>query len=214
MVAACVAFVLPACTSDGHFSILGYTTKPNYASDIRTVHVPVFGNRTFYRGLEIELTKEVVRQIEDRTPFKVVSCAEDADTELKGVIANATKQIINRNQLNEVREAETLVAVELVWQDLRTGKILSKPCKPGEEEVDTHIPGMPDTSTPISPDGTPALPPPVPGPEPGPPGPKPVVVVQSLAHFIPELGESITTAHQKNVKRLATQIVSMMELPW
>jgi hypothetical protein len=39
-------------------------------------------------------------------------------------------------------------------------------------------------------------------------------VVQSLATFVPELGESITTSYQMNVKRLATQVVSMMEKPW
>jgi hypothetical protein len=39
-------------------------------------------------------------------------------------------------------------------------------------------------------------------------------VVQSVASFIPELGESITTAEKKNVDRLAIQIVSMMESPW
>jgi hypothetical protein len=42
----------------------------------------------------------------------------------------------------------------------------------------------------------------------------PPVLVQSIASFIPELGESITTAQQKNVNRLAIQIVSMMESPW
>jgi hypothetical protein len=40
------------------------------------------------------------------------------------------------------------------------------------------------------------------------------VVVTSIANFIPELGESITTAQKRNVDRLAVQIVSMMEKPW
>jgi hypothetical protein len=39
-------------------------------------------------------------------------------------------------------------------------------------------------------------------------------VVQSTASFIPELGQSITTAEQKDFQRLAIHIVSMMELPW
>jgi hypothetical protein len=38
--------------------------------------------------------------------------------------------------------------------------------------------------------------------------------VQSIGGFIPELGQSITTAQQQNVNRLAIQIVSMMEKPW
>jgi hypothetical protein len=38
--------------------------------------------------------------------------------------------------------------------------------------------------------------------------------VASVADFIPELGESRATAEQRNVRRLAVQIVSMMEKPW
>ena len=32
--------------------------------------------------------------------------------------------------------------------------------------------------------------------------------------FAPELGQTITSAHELNIRRLATQIVSMMESPW
>jgi Lipopolysaccharide-assembly len=181
--------LLPACGSDGQFCILGYTTRPNYNSNIRTVRVPIFKNLTFRRGLEFELTRAVVREIEAKTPYKVVS-GDDADTELSGTILTLTKSVINRTQLNEVREAETVLGVEVVWKDLRTGEILSQPPPP---------PGAP--------------PPPPPPPGQPPPPPKPVLI-QSTASFIPELGESITTAQKRNVDRLAVQIVSMMETPW
>jgi hypothetical protein len=42
----------------------------------------------------------------------------------------------------------------------------------------------------------------------------PPVLVQSLGHFIPELGGSFASAQQENVDNLAIQIVSMMEKPW
>ena len=38
--------------------------------------------------------------------------------------------------------------------------------------------------------------------------------VRAVGNYIPELGESTTTATQKAVNRLAVQIVSMMEKPW
>src|SRR5262245_2349620 len=44
--AAC-ALLLPSCATDGHFSILGYSTRPNYDPNIRTVRVPLFKNKTF-----------------------------------------------------------------------------------------------------------------------------------------------------------------------
>src|SRR5438309_500771 len=82
------ALLLPSCESDGHFAILGYTTRPNYDCSIHTVQVPVFKNLTFWKGIEFDLTKAVVREIESKTPYKVVSNACDADTILTGAIVS------------------------------------------------------------------------------------------------------------------------------
>jgi hypothetical protein len=184
LVLAPVALAVSACTDGGHFTILGYTTQPNYNTDIRTVRVPIFKNETFRQGLEFDLTRAVIREIEAKTPYKVVNGGADADTELTGTIRAATKALLTRNQQNEVREAEMTVVVEVCWRDLRSGEVLSAPCRP------------PDA---------PPLPPGV---------PQPNTTVQSVASFIPEIGESISTALQRNVDRLAIQIVSMMEKPW
>lgn len=127
VVLAGLALFVPACGWDGHLNILGYTTRPNYDCSIRTVYVPIFENRTQRRGIEFDVTREVVRQIELKTPYKVVSCRDNADTELTGTIVSYNKGIVNRNQLNEVREAELTMGVEIVWRDCRTGSILSQP---------------------------------------------------------------------------------------
>lgn len=121
---------LSGCAQNGHLSFLGYTTEPVYDPNIRTVYVPQFKNVSFRRGVEYSLTRAVIRDIESKTPFKVVSCREDADTELTGKIINWRKNVINVNQLNEVREAEVGLAVELTWRDLRPGTggdVLSAP---------------------------------------------------------------------------------------
>src|SRR5262245_52882851 len=85
---ASCALLLPSCAGDGHFTILGYSTKPNYDCNIRTVRVPIFKSRTYMAatpvpGMEMDLTRAVIREIEARTPYKVAQ--ENADTELKGV---------------------------------------------------------------------------------------------------------------------------------
>jgi hypothetical protein len=188
---AVASFVLPSCQEDGNFCVLGYTTKPNYDPNIHTIHVPIFENNvpgdSITRGMEFQLTEAVVRDINLMTPFRVVSMREPADTELKGTIVNYTKTVINRNQLNELREAENALAVELIWRDLRTGEILSRPRR---------------------------LAPPPPLPEDAPPPPPPSVQVISLANFIPEIGQSGTSARKVAIDRMAVQIVSMMETPW
>lgn len=189
-IAAC-SLLTTACISNGHLSLLGYTTAPNYDPCIRTVHVPIFKNRTFWRGLEFQLTEAVIREIHAKTPFRVVSCEEEADTVLTGTIVNFQKGLLSRNQYNEVREAETTLAVELVWLDRRNGEVLTQP------RLD---PGL----APLPPPGAPVLPPP----------PPPPVLVTATGHFIPELGGSITSAQKETVDRLAGQIVNQMEKPW
>lgn len=179
--------LLAGCGWDGHFSVLGYHTQPNYDLAIRTVRVPIFKNETFRRGFEFELTRAVIREIEAKTPYKVVS--GDADTELTGTIISVTKGVLNRNQLNEVRESEVALGVQIIWRHLGTGEILSKP-RTG--------PGAPP-------------PPPPPG---APPVPPPVTLVADTSNFVPELGESITTAQKRVIDKLAVKIVSQMEIPW
>ncbi len=188
--------LLPGCEAGGNFSVLGYTTRPNYRTDICSVRVPLFRNITYRdstrQGLEVDLTQAIVRQIQLKTPYTV---KEDADTELSGTIVALTKNILNRNQQNLPRETETDLAVEVKWVDLRTGENLTKPAR-----------------------GPGALPPPPPPDAPPPPGSSPPpsqsVAVFSLGQLIPEIGQSNATAYKQNVDRLAVQIVSMMEEPW
>jgi hypothetical protein len=118
---ALLPMALVGCTQRGHLDLFGYTTEPVYDPDIRTVYVKTFDNVTYRLGLEFDLTKAVIREIEAKTPFKVTNCRETADTELIGKIVSWRKSVINQNQLNEVREAEIGIAVELVWRDLRPG---------------------------------------------------------------------------------------------
>jgi len=195
---AIVALLLPSCESAGNFTLLGYTTRPNYRCDIHSVRVPIFKNNAYRdatrQGIEMDLTQAIIRQIEAKTPFKVNT--ESPDTELTGSIDYLNKGVLNRNQRNLPRETETTLACSVKWVDLRTGENLSRPA---------HGPGS------LPPPALPGSPPAVPG---TPPPPSDKVAVFSLGHFIPEIGQSSTTAYKQNVDNLAIQIVSMMEEPW
>src|SRR5262249_32979624 len=92
---AVVVLALPACTGDGNCTCPGYSSKPLYTTEIHTVAVPIFENRTFRQGLEFELTREVIRQIEQKTPYKVVATNQNPDTTLCGTIIFANKYILN-----------------------------------------------------------------------------------------------------------------------
>jgi Lipopolysaccharide-assembly len=234
---AAVALTLPSCESDGNFTVLGYTTKPNYDCSIHTVRVPIFKNRTFRQGIEFELTRAVVREIEQKTPYKVVGPDADADTELTGTILSDIKTTLNVNPLNEIREQETLVSVQVTWQNLRTGEYISNPKKPasasgpalpplpgaGPISVAPGVIASSGVSAPTAPGASIAAltPPasataPVIGSDglPVPVQPAAAVLITATGNFIPELGESLATAQKKAVDRLAVQITSMMEKPW
>ena len=59
--------MLPSCEGDGNLNILGYTTRPNYRTDICSVRVPIFKSRIYFdetrQGLEMDLTAAIVKQI-------------------------------------------------------------------------------------------------------------------------------------------------------
>ncbi len=44
--------------------------------------------------------------------------------------------------------------------------------------------------------------------------PAELTIVGAAASIVPEVGQSVVTAQQQAIERLATQIVSMMEAPW
>jgi hypothetical protein len=212
---AALCLVLPACESDGHFTVLGYTTRPTYNKDIKTVRVTIFKNDTYLRGLEFSLTEALIHEIEWKTPYKVVPAWETADTELTGTIVAGTKNTVLFTPLGEIRDADTTLTVQIVWRDLRPGcggGALTNPL------FDPNVPIVPPpTPTYVLPGSVPSPPRPV---EPPPPGGKPSptdpdkVLVQSQASFRPELGESLVTANAIMVRRMARQIVQMMELPF
>jgi len=184
------AFMLASCSSDGHFTFLGYSTRPNYDPGIRTVYVPIFQNVTFTRGIEFDLTRAVIREIEAKTPMKCTDCRANADSELIGKIITTTKGVITLNQLGEVRDAQASMGIELVWRDLRpgcTGAILSTDLKKEEVRGEDPIKGV---------------------------KPPPPALVTPSSTFVPELGGSLLAAQKQLVDRAAIQIVSLMEKGW
>jgi hypothetical protein len=202
---------------DQNYSIFGYAlgNKPLYDTNIQTVFVHTFYNRTLqttpYRGLEVSITQEVVHQIGQKTPYRILSDISRADTELFGTIVNLQKNILNVTQQNQVREGELAVTVEVVWRDLRDGRILSAPKKrrPQNSVPTDPNPGMRQpTDAPVF-DEQVSQPPDryeVPKAEP--------VRITATGRYIAELGESNASAEQKIEYNIATMIVSLMEKRW
>ena len=204
LVSALAAGALSAlgCRSGGNINLFGYTTEPQFDPNIRSVYIPTFKLTAFvtspYRGIDVDVTRAVVEELAARhSPMKIVSDPARADTELIGTIVTVTKNVLNRNPQNLTREAEIAISVDIVWRDLRTSEILTN----------RKAPQRPAAAGPFDPSV-----------EVGPevkadPKVRPVRVT-SVGRALPELGESNATAEQMAAKRLAKQIVNMMERNW
>jgi len=134
----------------------------------------MFESSSFRRNLAERLTEAVVKEIEMKTPFKVVSTPE-ADSILTGRIIAENKHVMVENRFGDPRQTEASLQVEVQWIDRHSQTILRN----------GSIPAAPE-----------------------------MAVVTGTATVSPEVGQSLATAHQQAIQRVAEQIVALMELPW
>ena len=158
----------------GCLSNYQFGARTLFPEGIETVYVPVFASNSFRRQLGEELTEAVIKEIERRTPFKVVA-SPSADTVLIGTLTTETKHLIFETTTGDPRESEVNLAVKVSWTDQR---------------------GRPVRDIPLV------------------PVPAAAIDISAASDLVPEVGQSVATAHQRAIQRLAEQIVSLMEKPW
>src|SRR5215213_729468 len=83
----------------------GYEYSSLYRTDVRTVAVPIFTNKTYYRGVEFYLTKAIVGNVEAQTPYKVVP-QERADTILTGEITRVRARTISDDRQTAIPQEQ------------------------------------------------------------------------------------------------------------
>ncbi len=106
---------------------VGYSSL--FRPDLRTVHVPVFESDSFRRNLGERLTEAVVKEIEARTPYKVVG-STDADSILSGRIVAERKRAVAENYYDDVRDIETDMTVEVRWVSRRGEMLMQRSSMP------------------------------------------------------------------------------------
>jgi len=87
---------------------------PFDTSEVKTVAV-FFKTQTFRRDLEKQLTEAVMKEIELRTPYKVVGKHENADSLLTGVINTDAKNLIVEAPTNLPRQLNASITVATRW---------------------------------------------------------------------------------------------------
>jgi Lipopolysaccharide-assembly len=97
-------------------------TRTLFRQDIRTVHVPIIRSDSFRPELGVRLTEAVQKEIEDRTPYKIVDAAT-ADSTLVCRINFDTKRVLTETRTDEPRDLRLTLAAEVNWTD-RIGNVL------------------------------------------------------------------------------------------
>jgi hypothetical protein len=99
-----------------------------YATNVRTIYVPVFQCDSFRTTPAIDvgerLTEAVCKEIEKRTPFKVVGSAEGADSVLTGRIVADTKRMVVESPTDQSRMVEMNYQALITWAD-RGGAVIT-----------------------------------------------------------------------------------------
>jgi len=126
---------LAACAADPRE---GYSTRSVYTGDIRTIAVPMFENVTFAAGLEAQVTEAVIKEIQARTPWRVVDGAS-ADAMLTGVVrASDLSRMSADPRTGLMQELGVRVSVDFDLRDHRTGALVVS--RRGFTAVDAFVP--------------------------------------------------------------------------
>jgi hypothetical protein len=89
-----------------------------YRQDIRTVYVPPVDSGSFRRNLGERLTEALVRELENKSSFKVVA-DPDADSILRCSIITDSKMVINETRFDDPRDLDANFFVQVSWTDRR-----------------------------------------------------------------------------------------------
>lgn len=89
-----------------------------YAPDVHTVYVPMIESESFRRDLGERLTEAVVKEIELKSPFKVVG-DPSADSVLLVTLLPDTRKVVAEDGLDQPRYLENRLRAEVSWINRR-----------------------------------------------------------------------------------------------
>ncbi len=89
-----------------------------YPTHIETVYVPTFDTSSFRRDFGERLTEAVIKEIELKTPYKVVG-TPNADSVLTAHVTSEGKRVVAENRFDDPRQVQIDMKVEVNWIDRR-----------------------------------------------------------------------------------------------
>jgi Lipopolysaccharide-assembly len=93
-------------------------TQSLYAPDVATVYVPMIESGSYRRDLGERLTEAVAKEIELKTPYKVVGTPA-ADSILQIRLVGDTRKTLAQNHFDDPRVSESDLYSEVSWVNRR-----------------------------------------------------------------------------------------------
>jgi lipopolysaccharide assembly LptE-like protein len=105
-----------------------------YPPDIHTVYVPIAESDSFRRYLGEQLTEAICKEIEEKTPYKVVG-NPSADSVLNVRIVSDSKHVIVEDPNDQPRQVEFNMMVQVNWTN-RKGDLI---CEAGTVPIPAEV---------------------------------------------------------------------------
>jgi hypothetical protein len=102
----------------------GYSTNPLEYEGVETIAVPVFENKTLWRGHEFVLTQVVCQQIRQFTGYRLVDRPQEADLVLEGEIVDYRLPVSVEDRDDRAVESQVAMTLRLRVRNNRVGKQL------------------------------------------------------------------------------------------
>jgi len=162
--------LLPGCVG------LGYQvgSQSLFGQDVRTVYVPMVEADPTRRHLAERLTEAICKQIEARSPYKVVG-RPSADSVLECRIVENSQRVSLVDSFNDPRQKTGELVIRVQWRDRRS-----------QDLRQFDVPVWNEGATQVT----------------------------ASDSMVAEFGHSLLTSEQRQIDRIAAQIVGMMESPW
>ena len=142
---ASVCFVtFASCETDPS---VGYSSSSLYPKQFQSIAVPIFQNSTMTRDMEFMLTDAIVKEIQVRSPYRVVN-KQVADTLLTGTITSVGLRTLSQSRTTGLdNEVLIKVVVDFEWfNQLNGNRIVGRknfsssalfiPSRPSSEPVE------------------------------------------------------------------------------
>ena len=110
-----------SCTSCEIDPTVGYSSSTLYPKQYQSIAIPIFQNSTMTRDVEFMLTDAIIKEIQVRTPYRVVA-KHVAETLLTGTITSMNLSTLSRSRTTGLdNEVLFKVVIDFEWYDQVNG---------------------------------------------------------------------------------------------